>query len=150
MKRIFLAVMAIALVGCSDVKQDEQHVDQDVTHLQQQQDAISAAVKKIQVVSGSKVKGQPNYTLLGNVEGYCFNIPNSTGGQTVHGDGLKTAAYRQYGDKVNAIVNTKIWFVPDDSWGGSAYEPYTENGYFECAGTAVQFAAAPAPSAPPM
>lgn len=137
MKLAMLVALSLALAGCSDVKQDEHDINQDVTHLEQQQDAISAAVKKIEVVSGAKVKGASDYTLLGPVEGYCFNIPNSTGGQTVHGDSLKMAAYRKYGGQVNAIVNTTIWFVADDY--SAVYEPYTENGYFECGGTAVHF-----------
>ena len=137
MKKLLLIALVFALAGCTDVKQDEHDVKQDVTQLQQQQDAVSAAVKKIEVVSGAKVKGASDYTLLGPIEGYCFNRPNSTSGQTVHGDGLKTAAYRKYGDQVNALVNTTIWFIPDDD--SPTYEPYTENGYFECAGTAVHF-----------
>ena len=145
MKRILLLVLAIALIGCTDVKQDEHDISQDATHLQHEEDAISAAVKKIKVVSGSKVKGVSNYTLLGPTEGYCFNRPNSTSGEVVHGDGLRTAAYRRYGDKVNGIVNTRIWFVPDDA--SEPFEPYTENGYLECAGTAVQFIDASAPPA---
>jgi len=43
-------------------------------------------------------------------------------------------------------VNTTVWFVADDSYG--AFEPYTENGYLECAGTAVHFTDQPAPAAP--
>ena len=64
----------------------------------------------------------PQYTALGRAEGYCFNRPNETGGQVIHGDGLRAAAYREYGDQVDAIVNTSVWFVPDDDYG--AYEPY--------------------------
>ena len=130
MRLAMLATVTLLLAGCSSV-------DQDITHLQQQQDAISAAIKKIQVVHGPEVKGHPHYRALGRAEGFCFNLPNSTGGQLVHGDGLRAAAYRRYGDQVNAIVNTSIWFVSDEAYG--AYEPYTENGYFECGGTAVQF-----------
>ena len=130
MRLAMLATVTLVLAGCSSV-------DQDITHLQQQQDAISAAIKKIQVVHGPEVKGHPHFRALGRAEGFCFNLPNSTGGQLVHGDGLRAAAYRRYGDQVNAIVNTSIWFVSDDAYG--AYEPYTENGYFECGGTAVQF-----------
>lgn len=130
MRLAMLATVMLLLGGCSGV-------DQDITHLQQQQDALSAAIKKIQVVRGPEVKGHPHYKALGRAEGFCFNQPNSTGGQLVHGDGLRAAAYRRYGDQVNAIVNTSIWFIPDDAYG--AYEPYTENGYFECGGTAVQF-----------
>jgi hypothetical protein len=137
MKQLVFALAAIAVLGCSDVHQDEQDINHDVTHIEQQQDAISAAVKKIQVVSGASVKGGSDYDMLGPVEGYCFNLPNSTSGQVVHGDGLRTAAYRKYGDQVNAIVNTTIWFVSDDE--SAAYEPYTENGYFECGGIAVHF-----------
>jgi len=141
MRLVFLAVAIVVLAGCSSV-------DQDVTHLQQQQDAISAATKKIKVVPGANVKDHPQYTTLGRVEGYCFDLPNSTGGQVVHGDGLKAAAYRKYGDQVDAIVKTSVWFVSDDSY--AAYEPYTENGYFECAGTAVHFTGESVPAAPPV
>jgi hypothetical protein len=142
MRLVLLAVAMVALAGCSGVQQD-------VTQLHQEQDAISAKTKTIQVVHGATVKGHPQYAALGRAEGFCFNLPNSTGGQTVHGDGIKTAAYRKYGDQVDAIVNTSVWFVADDSYGGA--EPYTENGYFECAGTAVHFTgeSAPAVSPPP-
>ncbi|HYK65050.1 MAG TPA: hypothetical protein VEY94_08895 [Patescibacteria group bacterium] len=133
MRPLMFAMLLAVLAGCSGV-------DQDITHMQQEQDALSAAIKKIRVSPGPNLKGNPRYTALGRVEGYCFNMPNSTGGQVVHGDGLKAAAYRKYGDQVDAIVNTSMWFVSDDSFGG--FEPYTENGYFECAGTAVHFTTA--------
>ncbi len=140
MRLVLLIAAIIALGGCAGV-------DQDVSHLQQQQDAIRAAIKKIKVVHGANVKGNPQYTSLGRAEGFCFNIPNSTGGQVVHGDGLRAAAYRKYGDRVDAIVNTSVWFVADDDYG--AFEPYDEGGYFECAGTAVHFITQPAPAASP-
>jgi len=131
----FLVALAIAIVlgGCAE----EQHLDQDVTQLHEQQDALSAAIKKIRVVSKSTVKGHPQYTKLGAVQGYCFNTPNSTSGQVVHGDGLRAAAYRKYGDQVDAVVGTTIYFVADDA--SAVSEPYTEGGYFECVGTAVHF-----------
>ena len=122
--------------GCAE----EQHLDQDVTHIQEQQDALSVAIKKIAVVSKDTVKGHPRYTKLGSVQGYCFNTPNSTSGQVVHGDGLRAAAYRKYGDQVDAVVGTTIYFVADDA--SAVSEPYTEGVYFECTGTAVHFTAA--------
>ncbi len=64
--RLVLLVAIVAVAGCASV-------DQDVTHLQQEQDAISAAIKKIKVVHGPTVKGHPQYTTLGRAEGYCFN-----------------------------------------------------------------------------
>ena len=140
MRLVLLIVATIALAGCAAV-------DQDVSHLQQQQDAISAANKKIKVVHGANVKGNPQYIVLGRAEGYCFNRPNSTGGQVIHGDGLRAAAYREYGDQVNAIVNTTVWFVANDDY--AAMDPYDEGGYFECAGTAVHFTTQPAPAASP-
>jgi hypothetical protein len=134
----FLLALAIVMVfgGCAE----EQHLDQDVTELHQRQDALSATIKKIQVVSKDTVKGHPQYTKLGSVQGYCFNTPGSTGGQVVHGDGLRAAAYRKYGDQVDAIVDTTIYFVADDA--SAVSEPYSEGGYFECAGTAVHFTGA--------
>ena len=136
---LLVAIAVVALAGCSGV-------EQDITHLQQEQEAISAATKKIKVVARANVKGNPDYTALGHVEGYCFNLPNSTGGQVIHGDGIRAAAYRKYGGQVDAIVNTTVWFVSDDDYG--AFEPYTEGGYFECGGTAIHFIAQPAPAAP--
>jgi len=140
MRLVLLVVAIVTLAGCSAV-------DQDVAHLQQQQDAISAAIKKIHVVHGPAVKGHPQFTALGRAEGYCFNRPNSTGGAVVHGDGLRAAAYRKYGAQVDAIVNTTVWFVEDDDYG--AFEPYTEGGYFECAGIAVHFTGESAPAVQP-
>ena len=136
---VVAVLVSVALAGCSAV-------DQDVAHLQQQQDAISAAIKKIKVMARDNVKGNPPYTTLGTAQGYCFNLPNSTGGEVVHGDGLRAAAYRKYGDQVDAVVKTSVWFVSDDDYG--AYEPYTEGGYFECAGTAVHFTGQSVPAAP--
>src|ERR1700722_6203824 len=138
MRLVLLVVAIVALGGCSAV-------DQDVAHLQQEQDAISAATRKIQVVHGASVKGNPQYIALGRTGGYCFTRPRATGGQVIHGDGLRAAAYRKYRDQVDAIVNTSVWFVSDDDYG--AYKPYPEGGYFECAGTAVHFSGEPAPSA---
>src|SRR5260221_13212900 len=132
---MLLAALLIGTNGCSTAKVEEQHVDKDISQLQQHQDAISAATAKIQVAFSPKVKGHPQATTLGPVQGYCFNLPNSTGGQVIHGDSLRAAAYRKYGNQVDAIVGTSIWFVSDDTWG--PFEPYTENGYFECSGTAV-------------
>ena len=137
MKRFLLALaIAILLAGCAE----DQRLDQEVTQLQEQQDALGAAIKKIQVVSKDTVKNHPQYTKLGSVQGYCFNTPNSTSGQVLHGDGLRAAAYRKYGEQVDAVVGTTIYFVADDA--SAASEPYTEGGYFECAGTAVHFIAA--------
>ena len=135
---LVLAVAMLALAGCSEVKSEDQNVQQDIARMHYEQDQISANVKRIKVVFGPQVKGYPEYKELGRVEGYCFNLPNATGGQVTHGDGLKTAAWRKYGDQVNAIVKTRVWFVSDDSY--NEYEPYDEGGYLWCEGTAVQFA----------
>jgi hypothetical protein len=138
--RLFLLTLAIiAFAGCSGVQQD-------AAHLQQEQDALRAAIKKIKVVSGSVVKGNPSpYTVLGPTQGYCFNQQDYSD-QVIHGDGIRAAAYRKYGNQVDAIVNTRAWFVADDA--GAVFEPYTENGYFECAGTAVHFTTKSVPPAP--
>jgi hypothetical protein len=137
MRLALVAVAIVALAGCSAIKQEDTRVDSDVAHMQQEQDAIGAAAKRIEVVHGPNVKGHPQYTELGRTEGYCFNLPNATSGQVIHGDGLRAAAYRKYGAQVDAIVNTTMWFVPD--YDSGVAEPYTEPGYFECAGTAVHF-----------
>jgi hypothetical protein len=149
MYRVLLAAALLmgAVNGCSAAKTEEQRVDKDITQLQQQQDALSAAIAKIQVVYSAKVKGHPQATTLGPAQGYCFNPANSTGGQVVHGDSLRAAAYRKYGNQVDAIVSTSIWFVSDDAF--APYEPNTENGYFECSGSAVHFVSAAPPTESP-
>lgn len=146
MRTFLLTVAIIAFAGCSSVEREDQNLHQDVSQLQQEQGALRAAIKKIKVVSGANVKGNPQYTSLGPTQGYCVGQANSTGGQVTHGDGLRAAAYRKFGDQVDAIVNTRVWFVADDA--GEAFDPYTESGYFECAGTAVHFTgeSAPAPA----
>ena len=146
MRWLVLALALAGIAGCSEVKPEDQTVQKDIVHYQHEQEEISADAKKIKVVFTSKVKGYPQYTELGRTEGYCFNIPNATGGQVVHGDSLKMAAYRKYGDQVNAIINTRVWFVPDESFG--IYEPYDEEGYLWCAGTAVHFSDGWAPPKP--
>src|ERR1700674_4240909 len=98
MRLVLLLVAIVALAGCATV-------DKDVAHLQQEQDAISAATKKIQGVHGATVQGHPQHTAPGSAEGYCTHPPNVAGGQVIHGDGLRAAAYRKYGDQVDAVVN---------------------------------------------
>jgi len=137
MNQLILALaIAVGLSGCGETKQ----LDQDAQHLQQQQDALRTDIKKIEVYSKTTPKGHPDFTQLGPVQGFCFNVPDSTSGQVVHGEGLRAAAYRKYGDQVDAIIGTTIYFVADDA--SAVSEPYTENGYFECAGTAVHYKAA--------
>ena len=62
MRPILLVMAIFTLAGCSGIQQD-------VTHLQQEQDAISAATKKIKVVSGAIVNGHPQYAKLGPAAG---------------------------------------------------------------------------------
>ena len=92
MKRLLLALaIAVGLSGCGETKQ----LDQDAQRLQQQQDALRTDIKKIEVYSKATPKGHPDFTQLGPVQGYCFNVPDSTSGQVVHGEGLRAAAYRK-------------------------------------------------------
>ena len=138
MKKLLLLGLTLAIAGCGPVKKEEAKIQ---TH----DAAMEAATQKIIVTRSTSVDGHPKVTDLGPVEGRCANDP--TGQETFPEDNLREAAYRKYGDQVNAIVNTSVWFVSDDDYG--AYEPYTEGGYFECAGTAVHFTGEPAPAASP-
>jgi len=75
-------------------------------------------------------KGNPSpYTALGATQGYCFHQSNSSGGQVIHGDGIRAAAYRKYGDQVDAVVE-HARVVCTRTTHGAVFEPYTENGYF--------------------
>jgi hypothetical protein len=102
--------------------------------------AMSEAVRKIIVVPGTVVPGHPGYTHLGAVQGYCERTPRGDQ-QLLHGDNLRQAAYRKYGPRVDAIIDTQAWFVIGPA-ASSEMEPGNSEGHFECAGTAVTFAGA--------
>jgi hypothetical protein len=136
MIRILLLAAAVAFAGCAEVKHEATTIDA-------RNAAMSEAVRKIVVVPGTAVPGHPGYTQLGVVQGYCERTPHGDQ-QLLPGDNLRQAAFRKYGPRVDAIINTQAWFVigPEAS---AVMEPGNSEGHFECAGTAVTFAeAAPA------
>ncbi len=136
MIRILLLAAALAFAGCADVKHDATAIDA-------RNAAMSQAVRKIVVVQGAAVPGHPSYTQLGAVQGYCERTPRGDQ-QIIPGDNLRQAAYRKYGPRVDAIINTQAWFVISPQ-ASAVMEPGNSEGHFECGGTAVSFAdAAPA------
>jgi hypothetical protein len=136
MIRILLLAAAVAFAGCAEVKQDAVSIDA-------RNAAMNQAVRKIVVVPGADVPGHSSYTQLGAVQGYCERTPRGDQ-QIIPGDNLRQAAYRKYGPRVDAIVDTQAWFVISPQ-ASAVMEPGNSEGHFECAGTAVSFAeAAPA------
>lgn len=135
MSRIAILAAAIALAGCAHVRNRAAAIDS-------RNAAMSEAVRRIIVVSGATVPGHARYAQLGTVQGYCERTPNGDQ-QLIHGDNLRQAAYRRYGSRVDAIVNTEAWFVIGAAT-SAEMEPGNSEGHFECAGTAVSFAHEPA------
>lgn len=133
MKKLLLFGLIAALAGCgSVVKKDEAVVRaRDAT--------MESAAKKIIVTRETTVDGHPKFAELGPVQGRCGNDP--TGQETFPDDNLREAAYRKYGDQVNAITNAYGWFVLGNA-ASEVSEPGSSQGHFECSGTAIHFAEA--------
>ncbi len=135
----FVAAVLIGLAGCGEVKHEE-------AEIQARDAAMNAATKRMIVVTGTEIPDHPAYARLGPVQGYCEKKPNGDD-QVIAGDSMKQAAYRKYGDRVDAIVQATAWFVPEGGMTSGVYEPYTPMGHFECAGTAVSFSVQPGAAA---
>ncbi len=136
----FGAAVLLVLTGCGEVKHEEAEV-------QARDAAMNAATKRMIVVTGTDVPGHPNYVTLGSVQGYCEKKPNGDD-QVIAGDSIRQAAYRKYGDRADAIVQSTAWFVPEGGMTSGVYEPYTPMGHFECSGTAVSFGGQPTGTGP--
>jgi hypothetical protein len=130
MLRLLVLAAAVAVAGCADVSRDAAKIDA-------RNAAMSAAVRKIVVVPGTAVPGHSRYSELGAVQGYCERTPKGDQ-QLMPGDNLRQAAYRKFGARVDAIINTQAWFVIGPA-ASSEMEPGNSEGHFECAGTAVSF-----------
>jgi len=135
-----MVTLMVTVAGCGQVAKDERTV-------KARDAAMNAGVAKMIVTRGTSVPNHPNYTTLGNVQGYCRDNPESDD-RVPLGDNLREAAYRKYGDQVDAIVGAHGWFVPDATFTQPSAQPGDpQQGHFECAGTAVHFAEADAPAA---
>ncbi|HUY28689.1 MAG TPA: hypothetical protein VMV27_14860 [Candidatus Binataceae bacterium] len=137
MRRLALILGLISIAACGLAKHDAAVIRTDNA-------AMTAASKKILISGGGDVPGHPKISTLGPVQGYCEKNPQGDT-QAIPGDSMRLAAYRKYGDQVNAITGSHGWFVPTGDETSAVSEPGDKQGYWECAGTAVSFGAAPAP-----
>ncbi len=138
MKALALIVLMVTVAGCGQAAKDEQAV-------RARDAAMNAAVAKMIVTREKSVPAHPNSTTLGNVQGFCRENPEADD-RIPEGDNLREAAYRKYGDRVDAIVGAYRFFVPSTTL-SQAGDPMAKQGHFECAGTAVHFAEAAPPAA---
>jgi len=130
-KHALLILCLCAISACGTLRSDTADFRADNA-------AMTAASKKIIVSNTAEVPGHPNFTTLGAVQGNCLKDPQGNT-QAVPGDSMRLAAYRQYGDRVGAIVGTHQWFVIAGGQTSAVYEPGNQQGYWECGGTAVSF-----------
>ncbi len=130
MKSMFVVLAAI-VAGCASVAPPA--VQEHAAEVRARTAAMDTRTSGIMAVKGTDIPGHPQYTTLGHVEGYCEQTPDGTS-QTIEGDSLKQSAVRKYGDRVNAIINASSFYVSNSATGGA--------GYWQCTGTAVNFAAA--------
>ena len=122
-----LPILMLAVAACANgpVREEEAHV-------RARDAAMDAATQRMIVERSQRVPGHPNLVELGKVEGYCERTPEGNQ-QIVEGDSLKEAAYRKYGNRVDAIVGANAFCVPEGARLGGG-------GPFQCTGTAVSFA----------
>jgi hypothetical protein len=136
MKYLMVGILVLAIAGCASVAPPA--VQERAESIREHTAEMDAAVKRIVVVSGPTIADHPNYSVLGQVSGYCEGSPEGDQ-RIIAGDSVKEAAVRKYGSQVDAIVNANSTYV---SMGGGT-------GYRECMGTAVTFSssstAAPSP-----
>ncbi|HUY39571.1 MAG TPA: hypothetical protein VMV13_12110 [Candidatus Binataceae bacterium] len=137
MKRAWFILFLCSISACGVVQHDAADLRADNT-------SMTAASQKIIVSEGSDVAGHSKISTLGAVEGYCEKDPTGNT-QAIPGDSMRLAAYRQYGDRVDAITGAHGWFVPAGDETSGVYEPGSHQGYWECGGTAVSFTPAPSP-----
>src|SRR5271156_6595848 len=131
MRRLILIIIALAIVGGADVKQE------DAT-IKARNEAEEAAVKRIVVGGGDQIPGHPKYTELGQTQGVCVRAAWYDDDSSIARIGFKHAAYDKYGDKVDAIIRVDSFFVTDNQSYG-IQEPGTAAGHLNCQGTAVHF-----------
>ena len=131
MKKLLLIVLAIVMTACAEVAKTENAV-------RARDAAMDAATAKMIVTRGTDVPGHPNYVKLGKAHGHCLQNPEAND-VIPAGDNLREAAYRQYGSQADAIVNASAYFVNDD-YSPAQQQPVSQQGHFECEGTAVHFA----------
>jgi hypothetical protein len=134
MKRLMLFIVALAVSGCAEVKQES-------TAIKTRNEAEEAAVKRIVVVEGDQIPDHPKYTELGPTQGVCVRAAWYDDDTGIDRIGFKHAAYDKYGDKVDAIIRVNSFFVPDNQTIGMSgfSQPGTAAGHLNCRGTAVHF-----------
>jgi len=130
-KRLVLVLMMISLWGCV-------YVEKEAAAIRKRNAEESAAIQKMRVTASDRVPGHPNYTELGKVQGYCLADTPEVVTQA-SGRSLKEAAYEKYGNRVNAIVGVRSWFIPSDDSMTAADDPLDPVGYFQCEGMAVSY-----------
>jgi hypothetical protein len=124
---LLLGIVTMVVAGCASVAPPA--VQERAEAIHERTAEMDAAVKRIVEVSGATIPDHPNYTVLGQVSGYCEGSPEGDQ-RIVAGDSVKESAVRKYGSQVDAIINVNSTYV---SMGGGT-------GYRECTGTAVAFA----------
>jgi hypothetical protein len=130
LKACWILVAAMLAASCSIAADDG-------AEMKARNEAELAALQRIFVTRGSEVAGHSSFARLGGAQGYCDRDIERQD-SVVSGDSMRQAAYRRYGDKVDAIVEANAWFVVDGT-ASTAWATEGGGGHFDCSGIAVTF-----------
>jgi hypothetical protein len=131
MKKLSLMLLAFVIAGCAETRDNGLHAGNTAMH---------AATLRI-IASGDNDPGHSQQIILGKVHAACAESPNrayvTARGIITNSDGLRQAAYREYGTQVDAIVDADASYVDD---GYVTWTPlFSRSRHFEREGTAVHF-----------
>jgi hypothetical protein len=130
MKKLSLLVLAFIVAACGEAAK--------VHSAAEARDAsMDAATAKMIVTTQATVPGHSQVVTLGKVQGRCGANPEAN--EIIpSGDNLRQAAFRKYGDQVDAVVNASSVTIHNEL----IVDPgSTSASYNECSGTAVHFSA---------
>ena len=127
MKTISLLILGIFATACAESAQPAHY------------SATEASSTRVIITSADTVSGHSQYLTLGSVRAKCMENPAaghiSAADVIADANGLRQAAFRTYGSRVDAIVDADLSYVVDY---GHRYL-FDQEGHLECQGTAIHF-----------
>jgi hypothetical protein len=128
MKKLSFLVLGILITACAETAKPAQ------------QPAVETSSARMTVTGADTVPGHSRYVTLGRVQGKCMENPAAghlTAADIIaDANGLKQAAYRTYGSRVDAVVDADVSYAIEP---GEWHPLFDHQGHLECEGTAIHF-----------